>query len=903
MKKILGLLSGIIIVASGINRLTSCNQNSHFNNNSSSSKLNLSVFNHVVNFKNIIGNKQKRVSGLISQVKLKLLQTFQRKQPRNFPAIEDKVKQVINNDLQILIYQQSQSQPLSENSFTKPNTPYYVSLQVKNTNPYFCGENNKANDKINISEIDFNDIETKLKKDFRHLNNQDNAQIIQNLRNKMQDLYLSKIKTNDSKSVNIVNDPLISIVPINAKNDHQQLLDNTKVDFKITIKNNDPYFLPLPTQTFLHTHVTYGQDINNLNLTKLTSALNGNDLYNQIYEQISKQFSDNAFDFHNDQNLVVSLKNAKTDRKIYKNTSLANLYQPLKLTIIINNQDQYFLAKTITKKIQLTKLNLSNCSSKINWNFQNANNYKQIITVVASNLANNYNKIMVKKISAADILNNPFIKIKIFDQFQQRFIDQNTKIHLDIKYKIFIDAQDLNPFFATTRNYLCSHFLLVTTKLTNIDFDNIKNLTSSENFYQQVYQRILNYYQTSHKLKPTQITIKDLENDKNLFVDIYDSKNVLLKRNNIRNHLKILVFYKIVIFVQKSDPFFQTTPKKIIRKVIVKKVDDINKNLFTYRNLNWHWNKISINLINQIYENLRQNYNLRVNLSDQIKDISVLKKDKNLKLVFKYLNSNTPLAVNTKINFHKILQISLLIDQNDVYYKKQKIILSNLNFNNHRYQLSDLKQSFANLRAVTNKNLINDLDIHKTILNFVNHYQKTLITWDQLLNYDYKSLTFTVTSVKSTTFPKFDIKITTKNNSFFVDGSYIFHVVLTESDMLNISGTLEVNEHYLISASKHSMPSMLDLRKYAIYLQLAQRYNSKFNLSNYLTVDKIVKDNKIQITIFNQDRSISYDDNVKLVPSTFLGQILKIDITVYNNDLYFIPTSSSELFNLTYLAS
>jgi len=127
--------------------------------------------------------------------------------------------------------------------------------------------------------------------------------------------------------------------------------------------------------------------------------------------------------------------------------------------------------------------------------------------------------------------------------------------------------------------------------------------------------------------------------------------------------------------------------------------------------------------------------------------------------------------------------------------------------------------------------------------------------------------------------------------------------MLTESDLWNISESIQVNEHYLISLSKHSVPSMLDLRKYIFYPELARRYNAKFQLNNYLTVDKILKDKKIQITILNQDRTISYQDNVKLDPSQFVDQVLKIDITVYNNDLYFIPTSSSELFKLTYLAS
>jgi len=890
MKKFLSFLSSFALVSSALTSLTSCNNNS-INpippkpDVNPFEKLNLDVFNNnLYNLKNIIGNKTDTIKGLTTQIKSDILNYFKNNKSAIYNKYSKKVNDAINNDLSILIFDSlKSSQPLSKTTKTKPYTNYYVSIKTKKSNYFFENSNNKNNESVLLSEIDFHSIVNSLTKNFK--NSTPNA-IISNLKDQIQNQY---IKQTDSKtSVDIVDDSKIKITQITSKEN-----TNSKLNFNVNIDANDKYFLPTSVNID-NVQLDNGQDLNNFKLSKIASADNGQNLYDKIFQELNDQFS-NKINFAADSNLSVNIIQANSKKPITKESSLHDIYQPLILNMTTNAKETYFLPnQTFSQKFQLTTINI-NDYQKVhqNWNFNNANTCLNIAKNVAISLAKYYNTIIDKQISYQDILNNNYINILIYDVNTNLYLKKDSQINFDHKYKIFINFLDNNSYFSSENHYLFDSFLLVDSNLNNINFNNIKSLSSSYQLYEDVYSNLLHYYHLNisrkTKLNPS---INDLMNDKKINVKIFDSNQKLLVYSDETNNLKIKTNYSVKISVSKNDLYFQATNQLIVKTINIAKLQNIELNLFTY--LNFPFNKIDQSLITQTYKYLLQDYNNSSSVKITINDLI---KDSNLKLNFKYQNASKFLLPGNSIDFNKILVISLSIQKHDQYFSAQNIVLKTINFNNSRYLLSDLNSAFANLRYSLNDQL-NAFSIQDTILNFVNQYKSKKINWNQLINNNPSSLSFTFKQLPSTTFPKYSVTLIVKNNLYFKDGSQTYNVVFTQSS------TYDINSNYIDSVSRlttldhDKTQTFADLRNFSIYAELAFKYNNKFHVTSYLDRFQIANDSKIKISIQNSTGTKSYSDNME-IPHVEQASYY-VYITVAKNDQFFTPLNNALLFHITF---
>ena len=758
MKKILSFLCALSIIGLSTSQVLSCNFKSKIPTPWSTSKSNLSnkfFYEDSVHpqhswdihgLRN--GNSLKNLKKAIYQYILKEYNAAN--SSKTAITLED-----VKNDLSLKIF--NKNKELTSKSNIQNFTKYSVSISANKNAKYFLGSNNKNKFTVDLTQVDvskfFNSELSKVL--FKNVNK---PEVIKTgIETEISKWYNDQEKSITHSvpeaitSAEVDNKLDIKVTPNSAnfiKQKHWDLSYQTK-------KKNNKYFLDVNKPTGLKDKIKdyFFADFKDISLDKIYSAVNGQDLYHKVYIQAanlvnssSNQTSSKVTpeDIKNDKNFKLSIFYIPTRNKhiaIKDTTATFPHEQSLYLNFSINKNDKYFLpcSKTVsTKHINLTKITLDNLNYQ-NYDISKASQFKDLKTQTASKLAQSVNKTFKTNISAADILKTNLSWI-FYDKTTKRVVKPSKDVpNFDDEYTISLRVGDDNPYFDNNQDvkkqFQITDFTLNTNDLSKkFTVNNIKNLTSSKNLYDQVYTNLVNEYNHYYQGKRTKITIADLKKDQKLNIKITNkATKKILDQKDTTNSLKIKTDYQVDVNIKTNDFYFRTTQKSISTTLNVKKLFTINKKDFDFGQKGRSLVKIS-QIRNYLYTQLANQYNAKLNVKLPKISAQTLIKDKNLKL--KIDNGKKKLAKD-EINFNENVLYYLTTTNNDQYFGK----FTNLQLGQISYQkkidlgTQEAKNYLNNEEKVAlNNRQIKREDVIRWIMRYLNstkQFSKKL-TWDMV---------------------------------------------------------------------------------------------------------------------------------------------------------------------------
>jgi len=630
---------------------------------------------------------------------------------------------------------------------------YSVLITAKKNAKYFFGFNNKNNFIVDLTQLDLSKF---FKKELNQLSfrNTNKPEIIQTRFEK----DIVKWYTNydlktasgyvDFNSKILKNNLDIKVI---ASKNPTNFINQKHWDLSYrTITNNEAYFFDAKTPIIYKDKIKdyFKADFKDINLDKIYSAVNGQDLYQKVYTQaanlVNSSLKNSAHkvtyeDLKNDQNLKLSifyitktgqLINIANNKKWFPHQDL------LHLKVSINQKDKYFFPwkQLGSKQFHLTKMNLVNLNYQ-NYDLKNASRFDFLKKQIAYKLAWSYNQIFKTHLSAAEILKTKLSWI-FYDKTKKKVVIPSKNIpDFNDDYTISLKIGKNNPYFdiKDKKNvFKIGEFTLNTNDLRKkFNVNNIKVLTSSKNLYDQVYTNLVNEYNDYYQSQRKSITIADLKKDKNLHLIIKNcfTKKVLDK-NDVKNSLTIWTNYEININISFDDIYFRWIHQPITRILCVYRLYKINTKFFDINSKKYSFKKIS-QLKTYLYTLLANYYNSKLSSFSQKISNKTLMNDKELQI--KIINSNK--KKTDEINFNKSVFYYLTTTNKDQYFGQ----FTNLKLNQFSYQnkidlaTKEAQNYIDNEEKYTSNNqTIQKKDVIRWILQYLNSTKQFSfkLTWE-----------------------------------------------------------------------------------------------------------------------------------------------------------------------------
>ena len=720
MKKLLNFFCILSIVGLSTSQVLSCNHQNNILKNNTKSNLNSSYYyedstksKHSWDIHGLKkGNSLKNLKKAIYEY---ILKEYKTANPlKTSITLED-----VKNDLSLKIFDQNQEITNVQN-FRK----YNVLITAKKNAKYFLGSNNKNKFIVDLTQLEFTPSILSKK-----LINIQKDKIKFNIESQIIDWY-TKNEKSKSGSVPFNKNILEQNLKINLQKTKVNSAQNYSFNFH-TLKKNDKYFFE--TKGTFNTTDYFGADFKNINLDKIYSAVNGQDLYQKVYTQAAILV--NAFsnlvtnkvtyeDIKNDQNLHLTIFCKNTKKIIPDSQKTFAQDKPLVLKVKINDNDKYFLPlkQAKFKQFHLTKMNLVNLNYQ-NYDLKTASSFNLIKKQTARKLAWSYNQIFKTHLTKEDILKTK-LSWTFYDKTKKKVIIPSKNVpDFNDNYTISLKIGKNNPYFDIKENkniFKIADFTLNTNDLRKkFNVNNIKVLTSSKNLYDQVYTNLVNEYNHYYQGKRAKITIADLKKDKNLRLVIrnrFTQKE--LNRNDDTNSLKIFTNFTIELNIYFNDLYFRWTHRPIFKNLCVYKLYTINRKFFDLNQKKYSFTKIS-QLRDYLYRQLANYYNSKLNIHFHKISGKTLINDKQIQIRV----TNSSKKKTDEINFNSNVKYYLTTTNKDQYFGQ----FTNLKLNQFSYQQKiDLgtkqAQNYINNEekfASNNKN-VEKSDVFRWFLNYVN---------------------------------------------------------------------------------------------------------------------------------------------------------------------------------------
>jgi len=878
MKTFLKLFSIFSIVAFTSTTLSSCsNKINPVNPVIKSKKLNLNYFNDSNNiFKSISGVEDNSLANLKLAIDNGVEKTYE--QLEKIKLNSNQIKE-FDNDLQIDVsWNQKPKQNIFFTNFNlKYYQKYYISLRSKVENNYFFNSNDSEKDYVFLTKVDFIKQIKFSKEELRFTASNPQNEILKILK-----LIQQKYNSITNQHLNTIeSDPNIKIT-----------LNNNNTNFQISISKNDSYFFEISKPYVNPINIVIKNfDLQNLNLSALQGAKNASDFYNQIYNQINIQFANSSFNYWNDSNLNVEILNSNGVVLNKNDDSTLNEQYNFNVKFQVNTQDKYFLPCLFYQKITLSKFDITNLNVT-NFIDPSLNTIQDLAKNIVNNLKQNYIKYVNYGGISEDILSASYFNWKIKDLTNNVSYNQKNwtkKIDLTHQYQVYLSVNDNSKYFLECNSYLIGNYK--NNKVTisqDITFLTPNNLITYWGFYNLVYQKLVNIYNSNHISKIVNINV--LKIDSNLKVTIFDQAlgRVEINRNDNKSFLKIKNDYLISIQVLTNDIYFNVFEKSF--HITIPKINKFDSNYFLYSKNFYKTYKNVGDLLEPTINNIANYYNLFVSKGNKITSADI-SNDKNLKIYYTYKYKSKKLDPTSLIKLGNTLQIHIQTNENDIYFSKQDIVIKSLSFV-QPLDISNLQNYLqSNIFYAINGQLSQALVIAK-IVQFVNDskkFQKPL-TWNKIAG---GTLKLNVNKVYNpqNNIKIYDVSITTKNNIYFTNGSFDCYIYLSAYNSNNLKNTIiSQSLQNLISQYKLSDLNVLELKNKVVDTFLTKMYNNYFKTD--ITNQNLINDLNLNFEVIDLTNQTILSDDAKLSKNINL----QIRLTIANPDQYFTQIQNCNIF-------
>jgi len=872
MKKIIFLISTFIFVSLTSLKLVGCSNNSNSSSLTPSgldnNKISLNYLAQKINnSKNIYGAKNNKVQDFVDEIKTNFVTFYNKLGQKNILTQNE-----LNKDLGVDVYLNSKKLKLNDNSINFKN--YKVYLKTKAVNNFFNGNATLA---INVKLTQENIA--KYKKDLNLVLNSINLNEIPfHIKQKLGQDYLRDEKSKSLDTlINIEKDKNISIKQI--KNNSSK-----KLQYLVNISKNDQFFFATSNFKINNVVDNFKMNLNKLNLTDIVYAQNGQDLYQSVFELLNNQYGKN--DYINDPNLIVGIYYFKNNKKqLIENNINAKVYyyQKLQLNIKVLQNDTYFLKTNYCENFQLTKIDLSKIKVSQNNQFSNFKTLNDVLKNVAKCIVQYFNSTTNTKtiLSVNQLLNDLNINFSFYDLTKKLTITNfSNSINKFDSYDVNININSTNKYFINNWiNYTLTSFCLNNQKKASFDFSNLKFASTKQDLKTKIYQVLLQEYNENTQAISNYVSIKQLENDANIKIDLSSIKD---------SNLIINKQYQFKLTILENDSYFQATKNPLIIKFIIPKLNNLNLSSFVYPN-----QKSFVNLKDFLiptYQILANQYNQK-----SLNKISAnnLLNDSNLKIYFTYNSNLQHLNLESNIDNNNVLQIHFNANKNDKYFAKQDLIIKTINVNNRIK--TRIVQNYVKSLQTNDISFLNKTILLNDIVNYLNNLQifKSNLTISTLTKNN--SFVLNLKTLYQTKWRKdYHVTITTKNNYYFLDQNISFNVYLAKANLANFE-MIHKNFYHVDINDRAGRPATAgDMRDIYEIPALVDFYNKTFpNLkrSRQLTFDKIKKDKNISFGFY-----VYYFDKTK--NSHNWNWLMKNDyydffVYISPNDPYFYSSGCS----------
>jgi len=890
IKKNIFFMWTLLFIILGAIKIISCRQFNGSSDNKTpgiNSKINLNYLGYQLSNENdFYGAKNNQFQDIVNDVQANFVSLYNNVNAKNPILLTD-----VQKDLIVDVYDNSNKLVTNLKLPTKNFQNYTVSLKTKVKNPFFYNQTTKPI-KIILTQVDIQ----KFEKTLKYFANKK----IKNLPGKIKEqiaLDYANIDPNKSNQeiINIENDDKIKIVSVNTnRNDNNY---DFNLNYKISIAKNDRYLFA-NNNFSLNVNDDCRFYLQNLELNQVKFAKNGADLYNQVYQLIDKKYG--LEDYENDSNLKIKIYylNKQQQKKLILNEIRQPIFyfQRLKVEITVLKNDIFFHPTNKKLYFKLTKIDLSKI--EIGQMSNNVATFNDVWHHVCTKIANYFNqKTNTVILIAKKIENNSNFKFSFFDSTLNKLVTNwKDNINENDHYQINLNLKANNKYFINHwRNYMLSSFQLNAFKPNKFNFQDLSLCLTKTDLDKKIYQILVNTYNENIRLATNRITIDQLRKDPKIQLDLAKIKDV---------NLKIKKEYQFHLTILDHDLYFQKL--NLTKNFAINKLRNLSQAVFQYPQKN-NFAKLKDFIIPTL-RILANQYN-RVTNTEKISS-AILEEDSNLDVYFTYNDQKTHLDINKAIDHKQILQIHLQINDQDLYFGSNDKIVATLKFA-HRINSSILKTFITNL---SNADIyyLNKQVLTTKIVTYLNslHIFNNVITNSGLVGnntFDLKVKCLFQTS--KNTRKDYDISLIIKNNSYFLNKSYVgwqsLKVNLVKlnwnkfADSLFFSQTVKYND---IADHTSNDPTYGDLRDVYLIPKIVALYNKQFpNLpkDRQLTYTKLKNDKNISFLCWYLSKKgirkydpwkIGWSKTIVIGWFTFTGSILV-------NDPYFFASSYLLLFS------